>query len=147
MLTVLIHRLTSEGVPTNVTALMSKEQVLLAILAAKGNSPSYVSLLFNRIIDGYSQPEEEIRKSRTLLDSMEARTQIIIGSIRKGEDVYRAMMAGAPIVTVTPKVVWEMVNHPQTERFIKEQEQSHNDYMSSRVLSQVEVSRPRDNNH
>lgn len=143
----LVSKLAENNIPTNVTALMTKEHVLLTLLAARGKGPNYVSLFFNRIIDGKGQPEEEIIKSRQLIDSLQSSTQIIVGSIRKGEDIYKAMVAGAHIVTVNPKIIWEMVKHPQSEKFINEAQARWNEYVSSRLISQVALSTPGNNNH
>lgn len=119
----LISQLTKVGVAINVTALMTAEQLLLAWLAgsnSQNRGPSYLSLFFNRIKDGGGNPKAEIRKSRALLDQFNSGSQIIIGSVRKPEDVRVAISAGAHIVTVTPGVFWKMIPHPKSTEFIRQ---------------------------
>ncbi|MDP3888452.1 MAG: transaldolase family protein, partial [bacterium] len=49
-----------------------------------------------------------------------AGTQIIVGSIREAEDVGDAFRAGAQIVTITPKVLEQMVFNKRTQETIEE---------------------------
>lgn len=132
-----LSELSGRGIKTNVTALMQKEQLLLALLAGKrsGNGPTYVSLFFNRIRDGAADrefdpqkdgsgdPGEEIRQSRLLIDQLGIDTEIITGSIRKGADVFEAVAAGTNIVTVQPKVIHQMIGHRESDRFIRESQE------------------------
>jgi transaldolase len=119
----LIKNLSEEGIKVNVTALMKSEQSLLSLLAGrtiKTNGPSFVSFFFNRIKDSAGNPQKEIDKTRNLIEKYSFHTQIIAGSIRKGQDVYDAIYAGAHIVTVPPNIIWEMTTHPKTEEFINQ---------------------------
>lgn len=109
--------LNKEGIQTNVTGLMNAGQLLLAILADPG--PTYVSLFFNRIKDGGGNPVQEISRSRELIERISSGSKIITGSIRKVEDIREAVVAGSHVVTIPPKMVWEMVCHPKTEEFIQ----------------------------
>ena len=109
--------LNKEGIPTNITGLMNAEQVMLAISIEPG--PTFVSLFFNRIKDGGGDPIIEIQNSRQLLDSIGSNSKIITGSIRKVSDVREALTAGSDIVTIPPKIFWEITYHPQTEFFIE----------------------------
>lgn len=121
--------LAAEGIKTNVTGLMTKEQVQLALVAAKGQGPSYVSLFFNRIKDGGGNPELEIQKSKELIEKVGAPSEIITGSIRKAEDVFQAAFSGSHIVTVTPKVIWEMIEHPKSVEFINQSQEAWDSFM------------------
>ena len=111
-----LSRLTKEGIKVNVTGLMTAEQLLLALMAVPG--PSYVSLFFNRIRDGGGDPQREIANARELIDKIGSTAKIIVGSIRKSEDVRQAMAAGGHILTVAPKVLATMVYHPKSVEFI-----------------------------
>lgn len=117
-----LSTLTKEGVKVNVTGLMSAEQLSLTLLTDP--PPTYVSLFFNRIRDGGGDPEKEIENSRQLIEKLKSPAQIIVGSIRKGEDVRQALGAGGHIVTVTPKVIFEMIFHPKSEEFIKQSQKA-----------------------
>lgn len=114
----LISDLTKEGVKTNITALMSSRQALLALIAAEGSGPNYVSLFFNRMKDGDEDPKREIGRTREVIERFHFRTEIITGSIRSGSDVVDAFLYGAHIVTVPPKILSEMLFHQKTQEFI-----------------------------
>ena len=121
--------LNKKGFRTNVTGMMNAEQLLLAVLADP--APTYVSLFFNRIKDGGGIPTEEIARSRELIDRISSRSRIITGSIRKVEDVREAIMSGSHIVTIPPKIVWEMIRHPQSELFIKSSQAAWEQFLAS----------------
>ncbi len=117
----LIERLVREGIEVNVTGLMNVQQLALALVAgrnAPSMGPAYLSLFKNRISDSGGNPGLEINTSRTLLDRCGSKSQIIVGSIRKGIDVVEAFTAGAHIATITPGVFWSMVSHPKSQEFI-----------------------------
>ena len=105
-----------ENIKVNITGVMSAEQFLLPLLA--NPSPTYISLFFNRIRDSGGDPEKEIAKARQLIEKQNLKTKIIVGSIRKSVDVSDAVAAGAHIVTVTPKILFSMVEHPKSVEFI-----------------------------
>lgn len=123
---VVISRLVNDDIKVNVTALMNAEQLFLALLAGNSKGPAYLSLFFNRIKDGGGIPQQEIRKSRVLLEAVGSKSEILTGSIRHPSDVYEAVLAGTHIVTVTPKVLWQMVEHQQSVKFIQQSQESWN---------------------
>jgi len=126
-----LSALMKDGVKTNVTALMKA-----ALIAAnKNGGPTYVSLFFNRIKDGKGNAKLEIDKSRKFINKLGFRSKIITGSIRRGEDVYEAIAAGTHIVTVTPKVIWEMVKHQKSDEFVSESENAWSNFISQRITS------------
>ncbi len=125
-----LSRLLKEGIKVNVTGLMSAEQLMLTLMT--GNAPSYVSLFFNRIKDGGGNPEKEIENARKLIDKLGLPSEIIVGSIRKTEDVREGLMAGGHIITVTPKVIWQMVQHDQSDKFIKQSQEAWEKMISSK---------------
>lgn len=119
--------LNKEGIPTNVTGLMNTEQLFLAVLTGA----TYVSLFFNRIKDSEGDPTKEIVQSRKLIDSICSKSKIITGSIRKIKDITQAIVAGSHIVTIPPQRVWEMVYHPQTEKFINQCQTDWNNFLKN----------------
>lgn len=133
--------LMKEKINTNVTALMKAEQLMLALLAGsrknEQNGPTYVSLFFNRIKDAGGNPNFEIGRSRDFIDKLSFRSKIITGSIRRGEDVYEAAIAGSHIVTVTPKVIWSMIKHQKSDEFIAESENAWNSFVSQQIASKL----------
>jgi len=103
------------GVPTNVTALMSANQAVLAALAGA----TYASLFFGRISDLGTDPTQVIHEAAQLLHPT-TRTQIIVGSIRNLMDINRSFLAGADIVTVPYALLKQMAHHPKTVETIQE---------------------------
>jgi len=97
--------------PTNVTAVMSFNQ---AIMAANAGAV-YVSLFWGRIADIGGDPAGVVRQVRESLDRARSKTEIIVGSIRQMRDVNEAIQAGAHIVTVPPAILRQMCQHPQTD--------------------------------
>jgi len=67
------------------------------MLAATAGA-TYASIFFNRAKDAGEDPELIVRQSRALPDTMDTPTKIIVGRIRKPEDVAQAVIAGAHII-------------------------------------------------
>lgn len=137
----LISKLSQEGISTNVTALMTAEQAALALIAGKGKGPQYISLFFNRIKDGGGDPEKEIKKTRKMLEEFSSQSEIIAGSIRSGEDVYNCALYGAHIITVAPKVILSMIDHPKSSEFINQAQKSWDEFLSNGEKKQIEPKR------
>jgi transaldolase len=111
-----VNILREEGIKTNVTVLMSTNQVLLAALAGA----TYASIFFNRVRDYGDDAAQVVRESRMMLDRGNFETKIIAGSIRKPEDVVEAAVAGAHIITIPYKILVQMPYHPKTVETIEE---------------------------
>ena len=131
----LLTILTGEGIKVNVTGMMTAEQILLTLMS----KPSYVSLFFNRIRDGGGNPQKEIENARNLIEKLGSDAEIIVGSIRKPDDVREAMMAGGHIITVTPKVFWEMVAHPKSDEFIRQSQEAWENLLKATPKTNGEV--------
>jgi transaldolase len=116
----IVTELNKRNVKTNMTALISTNQVLLAAKAGA----TFASIFFNRVRDAGEDAEQVVRESRSLLHSMGSETRIIAGSIRKPKDVTEAALAGADIVTIPYKILVQMPHHPKTEETIKEFDQA-----------------------
>jgi len=112
----IISQLRRRRVKTNATALISVNQVMLA---AKVGA-TYASIFFNRVKDAGEDAELVVRQSRALLDRMHTPTKIIVGSIRRPEDVAQAAIAGTHVVTVPYKILVQMPYHKKTEETIAE---------------------------
>jgi len=112
----IMTQLHKRNIRTNATALMSVNQVLLAAKAGA----TYASIFFNRIKDAGEDPERVVRDSRALLDKMSTPTKIIVGSLRKLEDVTQAAISGAHIITIPYKIMIQMPFHKKTEETIAE---------------------------
>lgn len=111
-----VHELeTVHDVRVNVTAMMSAQQCLLAAMAGA----TYVSIFGGRVANMGYDPCEEISKLRDLLDSLELKAQIIVGSTREVLNVVQWLHAGAHIVTATPNLIEGMLIHPYSKETIQ----------------------------
>jgi len=111
-----VRILKEKGIKTNVTAVMTVNQALLAALAGA----TYASIFFARINDiGYSGAEV-IRQAATLYKQSGFSTQIIVGSIRILTQINEAALAGTDIITVPYKFFAPLAHHPQTDKTIQE---------------------------
>lgn len=111
-----VHILKEREIKTNVTAVMTVNQAMLAALAGA----TYASIFFARINDIGYDGLEVIRQACALYKQSGFTTQIIVGSIRILTQINEAALAGADIVTVPYKFFSQLANHPQTEKTIQE---------------------------
>lgn len=111
-----VHELENKhNVRVNVTAMMSAQQCFLAAMAGA----TYVSLFGGRVNNmGYSCIDE-IKKLRLLLDGHNLKSKVIIGSTREISNVVEWLVAGAHIVTVTPKLLEGMIIHPYSKETVQ----------------------------
>jgi transaldolase len=112
----IINQLHRRRVKTNATALISVNQVMLAAKAGA----TFASIFFNRVKDAGEDAERAVRESRALLDRMDSPTKIIVGSIRRPEDVAQAAVAGTHVITIPYKILTQMPYHKKTEETIAE---------------------------
>jgi transaldolase len=124
---VLASKLHKEKIKTNVTCLITANQVMLAALSGA----TYASIFYCRVRDAGGDPVKVILDSKRILEESGLKTRIIVGSIRKPEDVAEAAAAGAHIITITPKVLLQMPFHQKTEDTIKEFDQAWLEFKAS----------------
>ncbi|MBF0491217.1 MAG: fructose-6-phosphate aldolase [Deltaproteobacteria bacterium] len=105
-----ISELSKKGIPVNCTCCFSESQMMLAALAGA----KYVSLFYNRLLDVSGYPLNVIEKVATFLNQSKLNCEIIVGSIRREEDIVSSWNKGAHIVTAGYKIVSKMCAHPQT---------------------------------
>ena len=108
--------LESEGIKTNVTAMMSVNQAFLAIEAGA----SYASLFFNRIRDSGVDPIEVVKQSRAIIDNGNFKTKLIVGSIRNPSDVEEIISANPHVITIPYKILKQMPYHEKTVSTLEE---------------------------
>jgi transaldolase len=124
---VLANKLHKEKIKTNVTCLITTNQVMLAALAGA----TYASIFFCRVRDAGGDPVKVIQESKRLIEESGLKTKIIVGSIRTPDDVAQAAVAGAHIITITPKVLLQMPFSQKTEDTIKEFDQAWLEFKAS----------------
>ena len=100
-----------EGIRTNVTLIFNAAQ---ALLAAKSGA-TYVSPFVGRIDDQGYAGLEVVRSIASLFQVTGMRTQVLAASIRTPHRAVRSYFNGAQVVTMPPKVFWQMYNHVLTD--------------------------------
>lgn len=108
--------LKQKGIKTNVTAVMTVNQAMLA--AASG--ATYASIFLSRINDIGYDGVEVVRQASKLFKQSGFTTKIIVGSIRMMTQINDAALAGADIITVPYKFFSQLATHPQTDKTIQE---------------------------
>ena len=107
--------LSSEGIPVNVTLILSANQ---AILAANAGA-AYVSPFLGRLDDINTPGIDLIRNISEIFDIYGYDTEIIAASVRNPIHVTDCALAGADIATVPYKVIEQMTKHPLTDQGIE----------------------------
>lgn len=111
-------KLSSEGLPVNVTLVFSPSQ---ALLAAKAGA-AYVSPFLGRLDDISHVGMDLVREIIAIYENYEYETEVLAASLRHPLHVVEAALAGADIATVPAKVFDQMFKHPLTdlglERFL-----------------------------
>lgn len=98
------------GIKTNVTLVFNAAQ---ALLAAKAGA-TYVSPFVGRIDDQGYAGLEVVRSIASLYCQKGLTTEVLAASIRTPHRAVRSFYNGAGIVTMPPKVFWQMFNHVLT---------------------------------
>ena len=124
-----VKRLHDEGIRTNMTVMVTFNQLYLAAKAGA----TYVSLFFNRARDAGMDPVKTIHEIMSFLEKS-SESKLIVGSIRKPEDVEEIVSAGAHIATITPKVLQAMPFHQKTEETIKEFDDAWKEFVAKNNL-------------
>ncbi|NIP83350.1 MAG: fructose-6-phosphate aldolase, partial [Gemmatimonadetes bacterium] len=106
------RRLRAEGIKVNVTLCFSATQ---ALLAAKAGA-TYISPFIGRLDDISSDGMELIRQIRVIYDNYGFDTEILAASIRHPQHVVEAALMGADVATMPPKVLWQLLKHPLTDK-------------------------------
>ena len=102
-----ISALSKAGVKVNATACLSFNQ---AMLAAKAGA-TYVSIFAGRVSDEGADASQVVRSTAEWLKTWNFPSKIIVGSIRETINVQDAALAGAHVVTVPPKFLYQMIDH------------------------------------
>lgn len=110
-----VHRLTEEGIKTNMTLIFSAQQALLAAQAGA----RYVSPFVGRLDDIGQDGMQLVSDIVDIFAIHEIETEVIAASIRHIMHVSEAAKAGAHIVTVPTRILEQMIQHPLSEAGIK----------------------------
>jgi transaldolase len=108
-------RLSAEGIRINTTLVFSANQ---ALLAAKAGT-TFVSPFVGRLNDAGHDGMEVIREIIATFDAFNLPAQVLAASIRNPRDVTEAALAGAHIATIPSAVLFQMIQHPLTDKGIE----------------------------
>jgi len=122
-----VRKLRAKGINTNVTACMTLNQAFLAANAGA----SYVSLFYNRMIDWHKSIYENeesahvyalstIAQTQAMLNTGDFETELIVGSIRKPEDVQDILSVHPDIITIPTSILKQMPYNEKTEETLKD---------------------------
>lgn len=102
--TKLCWRLSQDGIPLNVTAIFTLDQVGIVLDAVKDGAPTYVSIFAGRIADSGIDPvplmSEAVKRLRDVPN-----TQLIWASPRELLNVLQADSIGCHVITVTSDIL------------------------------------------
>ena len=106
-------QLSQEGTDVNVTLCFS---VVQALLAAKAGA-TYVSPFIGRLDDIGESGMDLIRNIVDMYSNYpELNTQVLAASIRSPSHILESAMAGADVATLPPKILWQLYQHPLTDK-------------------------------
>jgi transaldolase len=105
--------LTAEGIMVNVTLCFSAAQ---AVLAAKAGA-TFVSPFVGRLDDVGADGMDLIADIVQIYQNYASfRTEVLVASVRHPMHVVQAAKMGADVVTMPPKILRQMFEHPLTEK-------------------------------
>ena len=108
---IVCKRLSEQGIKVNVTLIFCASQ---AVLAAKAGA-TYVSPFVGRLDDQSIAGLEVVRSISELYCRYGVQTKVLSASIRSVQRAVRSWYNGAEVVTMPPKIFWQMYNHILTE--------------------------------
>jgi transaldolase len=103
----LCERLTQEGIPLNVTAIFTLEQVRAVVEAVRGGAPTYVSVFAGRIADTGLDPVPLMAEAVLRL-APAPNTELIWASPRELLNIFQADAIGCHIITVTNDILQKL---------------------------------------
>ncbi|QQR91533.1 MAG: fructose-6-phosphate aldolase [Myxococcales bacterium] len=107
-----VKKLSSEGIPCNVTLCFSANQ---ALLAAKAGA-AYISPFIGRLDDVSTDGMELIEQIVGIYRNYDFQTEVLAASIRHPVHVLQCAMIGADVATLPFKVISQLVKHPLTDK-------------------------------
>jgi transaldolase len=86
-----------------------------ALLAAKAGA-YYISPFVGRLDDIGDSGMKLINDIKQMYDSQKQDTKILAASIRSPQHVAAAAMIGADVITLSGKILWQLLDHPLTDK-------------------------------
>ena len=109
------RELSDAGTMVNVTLCFTAAQ---AMLAAKAGA-SFISPFVGRLDDIGADGMNLIADIVTLYDQYHFDTEILVASVRGPQHVVDAALLGADVVTIPPKILTQLYQHPLTDKGLK----------------------------
>ena len=106
------RRFRAEGIAVNVTLCFSPVQ---ALLAAKAGA-TYISPFVGRLDDIGHEGMELIGQIVQIYHNYDFDTEVLVASVRHPQHVVESAMLGADVVTIPPKVLYQLLQHPLTDK-------------------------------
>jgi transaldolase len=103
----IVRALSTSGVPVNVTAVLTVEQVRRTVAALRGGAPAQISVFAGRIADTGRDPLPTIRQSLELLAAA-PNVELIWASPRELLNIFQADELGCHIITVTKDLLQKL---------------------------------------
>ena len=100
----LIERLAKDGIPLNVTAILTVDQVKCVAKALQPDVPSIVSVFAGRIADTGVDPTPIMIESAKILKPLPS-SELLWASSREALNIVQAEECGCHIITVTPEIL------------------------------------------
>ena len=100
----LIRRLSADGIPLNVTAIFTLEQVCESVAALSAGVPAVISVFAGRLADSGRDPEPVMRAAAAFT-RMQAGCELLWAGTREVWNIFQAQTCGCDIITVPPDVL------------------------------------------
>ena len=107
--------LRAQGTQVNVTLCFSATQ---ALLAAKAGA-SFISPFVGRLDDIGENGMDLIEDIVVIYENYGFETEVLVASVRSKQHVIDAAIIGAHVATLPPKVIYELYEHPLTDKGLK----------------------------
>ena len=107
--------LRAQGTQVNVTLCFSAAQ---ALLAAKSGA-SFISPFVGRLDDIGEKGMDLIEDIVVIYENYGFDTEVLVASVRSKQHVIDAAIIGADVTTLPPKVIYELYEHPLTDKGLK----------------------------
>ena len=107
--------LRGQGTMVNVTLCFSAAQ---ALLAAKAGA-SFISPFVGRLDDIGEKGMDLVEDIVVMYENYGFDTEVLVASVRTKQHVIDAAVIGAHVATLPPKVIYELYDHPLTDKGLK----------------------------
>jgi len=105
----LIRKLSSEGIPLNITCVFTPEQAKIAADSLDATTPAYVSVFAGRIADVGVDPLPIVEACRDIIKGL-PKAKLLWASTREVYNIWQAADAGCDIITAPLAMVAKLRN-------------------------------------